>query len=209
MSDYTTQTSRGNTRSANYQHIRYMTITALLAAIAFVLQFFEFPIPLIPPFIKMDFSDLPELIGAFAMGPMSGVLIALIKNLLKAVLATHSFGIGELCNFFLGAVFAFTAGVIYKYNKTKRGAVIGSLVGAAAMAAASFPINYFVIYPFYELMMPRETIIAAYQAILPSVTTLAQCLLIFNVPFTLFKALCSVGITMLVYKKISPLLHGE
>ncbi len=215
MSDYTTQGSRRDVRLENERarsessgRIRYMTVTALLSAIAFILQFFEFPIPLVPSFIKMDFSDLPELIGAFAMGPLSGVVIALIKNLLHFPLSQTGGG-GELCNFLLGASFALPAGLVYKFNKTKRGAVIGAFAGAIIMAALSFPINYFITYPFYELMMPREVIVAAYQAILPSVTGLVQCLLVFNVPFTLFKALCSVGITMLIYKKLSPILHGE
>ncbi len=190
-----------------HKRIRYMTVTGLLSAVAFILQFFEFPIPLVPSFIKMDFSDLPELLGAFALGPVSGAIIALIKNVLHLPLS-QSGGVGELCNFLLGAGFAVPAGLVYKYNKTKKGAIIASFVGAFTMAALSFPINYFITYPFYEMMMPREVIIAAYQVILPAVSTLAQCLLVFNVPFTLFKALCSVVITMLVYKKLSPILHG-
>lgn len=206
MSDYTTQLQGAETFSLS--KTRYLTVTALLSALAFILQFFEFTIPLVPPFIKMDFSDLPELIGAFALGPVSGVLIALIKNLIHLPMS-QSGGVGELCNFLLGASFALPAGMIYKNKKTKSGAVIGSFAGALCMAALSFPINYFITYPFYELMMPREVIIAAYQKILPSVQTLEQCLLIFNLPFTLFKALCSVVITMVVYKKISPLLHGK
>ena len=197
---------RGGTMT--HRHVRYMTVTALLSAVAFVLQFFEFPIPLMPSFIKMDFSDLPELIGAFAMGPASGVAIALIKNLLHLPLSQTG-GVGELCNFLLGASFALPAGLVYKFHKTKNGAIAGAFCGALTMAVLSFPINYFITYPFYELMMPREVIVAAYQAILPSVTSLAQCLLVFNVPFTLFKALCSVAVTMLIYKKLSPILHGQ
>ena len=190
------------------RHIRYMTVTALLSAFAFILQFFEFPIPLIPSFIKMDFSDLPALIGAFSIGPLSGIVISLLKNLLHFPLSSSG-GVGEFCNFLLGASFAIPAGFIYKWNKTKKGAIIGSFCGAICMTILSFPINYFVIYPFYEIMMPEETIIAAYQAIFPHVHTLAQCLLLFNMPFTLFKAMCCVGITMLIYKKISPIIHGR
>ncbi len=201
----TTSIQANNTSKVS---VRYLTVTAMLAAIAFILQFFEFPIPLMPTFIKLDLSDLPGLIASFALGPVSGVLVCLIKNLIHLTLSQTG-GVGEMCNFLLGAVFVLPAGMIYKYNKTKRGAVVGSLAGAVVMAALSFPINYFITYPVYELFMPEEVIVAAYQAILPSVQTLPQCLLVFNVPFTAFKALCSVAVALLVYKKLSPILHGE
>ena len=187
---------------------RYLTVTAMLSALAFILQFFEFPIPLIPSFIKLDFSDLPGLIAAFAMGPVSGGAVCLIKNLLHLSLSQTG-GVGELCNFLLGATFVVPAGLIYKVSKTRKTAIIGSLVGAVSMAVLSFPVNYFITYPVYEKFMPREAIVGAYQMIIPAVQELWQCLLIFNVPFTLFKALCSVVVTLLIYKRISPLLHGK
>lgn len=202
---YTEQMQAG--RSKRKARIRYMTVTGLLASVAFILQFFEFAIPLVPSFIKMDFSDLPELIGAFALGPVCGVLVALIKNMLHFPLSQTA-GVGELCNFLLGAAFALPAGLIYKYHKTRGGAVTGAIIGAVSMAALSFPINLFIVYPVYEVMISRGAIIAAYQAIVPAVQTLPQCLLMFNVPFTLFKAACSVAVTMVVYKKLSPILHG-
>ncbi|MBQ7678211.1 MAG: ECF transporter S component [Lachnospiraceae bacterium] len=201
----TTESTREN-RAARFG-VRYLTVTAMLSAVAFILQFFEFPIPLMPAFIKMDLSDLPGLIAAFALGPVSGTLVCLIKNLIHLTMSQTG-GVGELCNFLLGAAFVLPAGLIYKFNKTKRGAMIGAFTGMLIMAACSFPINYFITYPVYELFMPEEAIVAAYQLILPSVKTLAQCLLVFNVPFTAFKALCSVVVTLLIYKKISPILHG-
>ena len=190
---------------------RYIAVTAMLSAIAFILQFFEFPVPLIPSFVKLDFSELPALIAAFSMGPLSGVIVCLIKNLLHLT-TSSSGGIGELCNFLLGAAFVLPAGLIYRHKKTRKNAVIGCLAGAVAMAVFSFPCNMFITYPFYQAAFfggSVEPIIGAYQAILPSVTSLWQCLLIFNLPFTFFKAMCSVAITLLIYKKISPLLHGR
>jgi riboflavin transporter FmnP len=188
--------------------VRYLTVTAMLSAVAFILQFFEFPIPLIPGFIKLDFSELPALIAAFAMGPLSGGAVCLIKNLIHLTL-TQTGGVGELCNFLLGATFVIPAGLIYKHSKTRKNAVIGSIVGAVSMAVLSFPINFFITYPVYEKFMPEEAIVGAYQMILSSVKEMWQCLVIFNMPFTLFKALCSVVITLLIYKRISPLLHGR
>lgn len=187
--------------------VRYITITAMLSAVAFVLMFLDFSVPVMPGFIKMDLSELPALIGTFAMGPACGVMVCLIKNLLH-LLMTSTGGVGELSNFVLGAVFVLPAGLIYKAKKNRKSALVGSLVGAAAMAIISFPSNLFVVYPIYENFMPREVIIAAYQAIIPAVKTLPQCLLMFNVPFTFVKALASVVITMLIYKKLSPILKG-
>ena len=195
-------------QSQSNSKVRVIAVTGMLSAVAFILQFFEFPIPLIPSFIKMDFSDLPALIGAFALGPVCGVLIELIKNLLHLTVS-QSGGVGEMANFLIAVGFVLPAGWIYKVNKTKKGAIIASLVGAACMAILSFPVNLFITYPFYEAFMPREAIIAAYQAILPSVKTLPQCLLVFNVPFTFVKAMISVVVTLIVYKKISPILHGK
>ncbi len=197
------------TAARNKQTTRYIAVTGILSAIAFVLMLIEIPIPfLMPSFIKFDFSDLPALIGSFSMGPVCGILIELIKNLLH-VLDSGSFGVGELSNFILGAVFVGVAGVIYKHNKTKKGAVIGAFVGALAMALFSLPSNAFVVYPVYYNFMPKETILAAYQAILPSVTSVEQCLLIFNVPFTFIKGMIDVLITLLIYKRISPILKGN
>lgn len=188
--------------------IRRLTGTAMLSAIAYILMFLEFPIPLIPSFIKMDFSELPALIASFAYGPVSGVMVCLIKNLLHLA-GSQSGGVGELSNFILGAVFVFIAGAFYRQKHNKKGAVMGSVIGAAAMGVISVFTNYYIVYPIYTNFMPMETIIAAYQAIYPGVKDLWGCLFVFNLPFTVFKGLCSVLITFLIYKPLSPLLKGN
>ena len=190
-------------------NVRFIAVTGVLSAAAFVLMLIEIPVPmLIPPFIKFDFSDLPALIGAFAMGPLCGILIEFIKNLLHTFVS-GSFGVGELSNFMLGAVFVGIAGLIYGLNRTKKGAVTGSLVGALAMALFSLPSNYFIVYPVYYNFMPKDTILAAYQSILPSVKSIGESLLLFNVPFTFVKGMIDVAVTFLVYKKLSPILKGR
>ena len=188
---------------------RYLVAAAMLSAVSVVLQYIEFSIPIMPSFIKLDLSDLPSLIGCFAMGPLWGVAIAGIKNLIH-VLVSQSGGIGELANFLLNAAFVLTAGLIYSRNRTKKGALIGSLTGAVVMALISVPVNYFIVYPFYTAFMPMDAIIKAYQVIYPGIQdgNLLQCLLIFNLPFTFVKAMLSVVIVMLIYKRISPLIRG-
>ncbi len=117
-------------------NIRLLVGTGMLSGLAFVLQYLEFPIPIMPGFIKFDFSDLPALIGAFAYGPLAGVIVEFIKNLLHCTV-TQSFTVGELSNFILGAVFTATAGLIYKKNKSKKGAIIGAVVGSVVMGMVS------------------------------------------------------------------------
>ena len=188
---------------------RTIAVTGVLAGVAFILQLLEFPVPMfMPPFIKFDFSDLPALVGAFALGQVCGIAIEFVKNLIH-VMFSGSFAVGELSNFLLGAVFVGVAGFIYKKNKTKNGALIASLAGAVAMALASLPFNYFVVYPVYYNFMPEETILAAYQVLIPSMKSIFQSLLCFNVPFTFIKGMIDVVITFLIYKHISPILKGK
>lgn len=189
-------------------NIRLLVGTGMLSGLAFVLQYLEFPIPIMPFFIRFDFSDLPALIGAFAYGPLAGVIVEFIKNLLHCTV-TQSFTVGELSNFILGAVFTGTAGLIYKKNKTKKGAIIGAIVGSVIRGIISFPSNLFIVYPAYEKFTPINEIMDAYSKLLPSVGKLWQALLIFNVPFTIVKGLISTLITVLIYKRLSPVLKGR
>ena len=197
--------------SASRNRTHKLTVTAMLSAVAFILMFIEFPIPaLIPSFVKMDVSDLPELLAAFSLGPIYGVAVTFLKNLLHIVFkGTTSAYVGELCNFLLGAVFSMAAGFIYQRKKSRKSALIGAVVGAALMAIVSVPLNYFVVYPAYVACygMPLEAIIGMYQAILPSSDSLIKCLTIFNMPFTFCKGMLDVLLCFLIYKPLSPLLH--
>ena len=198
----------GTGKKMNYG-VRFTTMTAMLSAIAFILMYLEIPLPMImPDFIKFDFSDLPALIGTFAFGPVSGVIICLIKNLLHLMVSKSMF-VGELSNFILGCAFVIPAGLIYHFKKTKMGGLLGGVVGAIFMGVFSVASNYFIVYPVYYNFMPEEVILAAYQAILPSVKNILQCLICFNMPFTIIKGMFSVVITFLTYKHISPILKGS
>ena len=117
MADMTAPQTRKESKGTNYK-VRYIAVTGVLAACAYVLQLIEVPVPFMPTFIKFDFSDLPALIGSFAMGPVCGIIIELLKNLFHA-LVSQSFGVGEISNFILGAVFVGVAGLVYKFNKTQ------------------------------------------------------------------------------------------
>ena len=190
--------------------VRALTGTAMLGAVAAVLMYLEFPIPIMPAFVKLDVSELPALIASFAYGPVSGILVCLIKNLIKLP-STSTAAVGELFNFVMGALFVGTAGLVYKRNKTRKGAILGSLLGALVMAIVSVPYNYFVVYPAYVVMyhLPLDAIIGMYQAINPSVNGLLACLLVFNLPFTFVKGALDAALCFLVYKPLSPILHGR
>ena len=201
-----------------------IAVTAMLSAAATVLMFLEFPIPfLIPSFVELDFSELPALLAAFSLGPVSGVVVCLVKNVIKGLLFSGTGGVGEMCNFLLGICFVIPAGLIYRYKRTRSGALAGALVGALIMALCSIPVNYFISYPVYTKFLPIDVIISMYQEIvqsfngllsragapfaLPAVDGLLGCLIAFNAPFTLLKGLLDMGLCFLVYKPLSPLLH--
>ena len=192
-------------------HIRELTVTAMLSAVGFVLMMIDFSLPMfIPSFVKMDISELPALLASFSLGPVYGVLVCLVKNVLAAIFHGSTGGIGEVCNFLIGAVFVGTAGLVYKRHKTRRTAVLGALIGAVAMAAASVPVNYFISYPVYAAMFGgMDAILAAYEALNPNVDGLLGCLLLFNMPFTLVKGLIDAALCFLIYKPLSPILHGK
>lgn len=188
-------------------NVRAMAVTAVLGAAASALMFVGLHVPLMPSFLQLDFSELPALIASFSLGPLSGVAVCLIKNLVH-LFATSTGGVGELSNFLLGAAFVLPAGLIYKKRKNRAGALAGALIGSAAMALLSLPSNYFIVYPAYCLVMPMEAILDLYRAINPNVNGLWDALIWFNLPFTFVKGLLNTAVTFLIYKRVSPILKG-
>lgn len=177
----------------------------MLAAFATALQYLEIPSPV--SFIAFDFSDLPALIGSFAYGPIAGIIIEFVKNIIHLAVSRSGF-IGELSNFILGAVFVGVAGIMYKHKKTKKTALLAGIVGSFVMSVISYPSNLFIVYPFYYNFMPKEAVLQVYQKLF-NVESIEMAILIYNVPFTFIKGLISVVISALIYKPLSPILHGK
>ncbi len=188
--------------------VRRLVFTALMGALAIVLsEVLKFYPPFMPSFISYDFSDAPEMLAALTMGPVSGVFVCLIKNLWGCI-TSRSLGVGEISNFILGVALVLPAGIIAHRKEKFSRAVIGGFVGAVVMALVSLVSNYFIVYPFYMLSMPEEVIIGMYQAIVPSVKNLWECLLIFNLPFTFVKGLIAAAISLVLYKKLRPVFNS-
>ncbi|MDE5604763.1 MAG: ECF transporter S component [Eubacterium sp.] len=193
------------TRKSQNNKIRFITGCGMLAAFATALQYLEIPSPV--SFIALDFSDLPALIGSFAYGPVAGILIEFIKNIIHLAVSKSGF-IGELSNFILGAVFVGIAGILYKHKKTKKWALLAGTIGAFVMAIVSYPSNLYIVYPFYYNFMPKEAVLQVYQKLF-NVNSIEMAILIYNVPFTFIKGLISVVISAFIYKPLSPILKGK
>lgn len=182
-----------------------MICIAMMSAIAIVVYYLDFPVPLMPSFIKLDLSNVVSLFAGFTLGPAAGVIVCLIKNIIHLVIKGFgtTMGIGDIFDFVTSAVFALSAGLVYRKIHTKKGAVIGCIVGTAAYTLISLPLNYFIVYPIYaKAFGGMEAIISAYNAILPGTDNLFSALCIFNLPFTLVKGILCSLVTILIYKPL-------
>lgn len=187
---------------------RTMVVTAILGAVAGLLMLAELPLTFVAPnFYKLDLSELPVMIGTFALGPVAGVLIELIKILVKFVIKGSSTGgVGELANFLIGCAFVIPAGILYQMKKTKQRALLGLALGTLTMALAGMVMNALVLLPFYSKMMPLETIIGLGAAIFPQVNSVWSFALWCVVPFNLIKGIVISVLTMFLYKRVSRLI---
>lgn len=187
---------------------RTITMIAVLSAISFVLAFIEFPVLLSPSFARMDLSDLPALIGAFTYGPLSGLCIELIKNVLQ-LFTTSTGGIGELANFIMGASFVVTAGSIYQFHKTRRMALVACLIGSVIMGVAAAVVNYYILLPLFESFMPLNQLIASFEEFIPFIHSKLDIVIYNAFPFNLLKGIVISIVTFILYKRLTPVLKGN
>lgn len=190
---------------------RKLAVCGMFSAIAAVLMVLEFPVPYAPSFYGMDFSELPALIGIFAYGPVAGVLIEFCKVLIKILFKpTSTAFVGELANFVVGCSFLLPASIIYLFRKTKRGAVFGAVTGTVCMAAFGGIFNALYLLPKFSQLfgMPLDGIIGMGTAVNPAVDSIATLVLFAVVSHNLIKGGLVSLITMLIYKKISPVIKA-
>ncbi len=185
-----------------------ITYTAIFAAIATILMYFEFPIPFMPPFLKVDLSGAVVLIGAFIFGITPSIAMILIKDLIHLT-QTSTGGSGELADFLMLSTLVICAVLIYRSRKNRKVAAIGCTLGSVAMAGMGVLTNYFLIIPFYSQVMPLEAIFEACSAVNPHITGMEGYLLLGVLPFNLIKGAILTTITMLAYKKLSTFIKSK
>lgn len=186
-------------------NVRKIVQVAILGAIANVLLLFRFPLPFMPPFMDFDLSGLPEMVGAFTMGPIAGIAIVTIKILLKLITTgTTSMFTGELQNFMLSCAYIIPAAVIYRRKKTKKAALVGLIVGTIICASLAVFTNMYIIIPFYAKVsgLSMDIIVAMTQKVNKYVDSQWKFVALGIIPFNLIKG----SVTTIVIYSTYPLL---
>lgn len=196
-----------NAKKRPFLTVRDLTTCAILAAISAILFMIEIPVVL---FYKLDLSSLPVLLGAFAMGPVQGLIIQAVKSLL-GLLHSSSQGVGELADFIMGAAMLLPAGIIYRYRRDRAGAIIGMGVGTVVATIAGVLSNLFIMIPFYSVAfgMPVEVIVGMGTELIPAIDSEFEFVMLITAPFNLMKWVIISVLTGIAYKPLSPLLHGK
>lgn len=188
---------------------RTLVQIGMLSALAIILMQFEIPLPFAPAFYKIDFSEVPVLIGCFSMGPFAGVLIELIKVILNvAIKGTMTMGIGDAANFLIGCAFCVPAALIYQKKRTKSGVVTGMVVGTVIMTILGCVLNAYILLPVYAkaFEMPLDALVSMGTEVNGAITGLMTFVLFAVAPFNLLKGILVSLIVFFVYKKIRQVL---
>ncbi|MBR6720193.1 MAG: ECF transporter S component [Clostridia bacterium] len=173
---------------------RMLTITAMLSAMAVILQYLGSVMGLkVGGFLEIEFSDLPAIIGTLSMGPFCGVMIELMKNVIHCFITSTGY-VGEFANFCVNGVYVLVLGLIYAGHKTKRRAVVGFAVATVAYSIVGALINYFIMLPLY---MPDAPAAIKFNLVMTLIT-----------PFNISKGAILAFITLVIYKKLSPIIKG-
>jgi len=181
---------------------------SIMSALSLIIMLFELPLPFFPAFLKIDFSDIPAILMTFSLGPVYGVLVELVKNLLH-LFNTSSAGIGELANFLVGASYVVPAGIIYKFRRNKKGAWLGLAAGTVSMVIFASFFNYYFLLPIYAkvLNFPTEAVVAMGTEVNRHIVDTRTLIAYGIAPFNAVKGIVMSIVVALVYKKVSPLLH--
>ena len=191
--------------------IRAVAQVGILGGMAFLLMMVEIPLWFAPGFYKLDLSEIPVLIGGFAIGPLAGGMIELVKVVLYFFIhGSSTAGVGDFANFVIGCCMVVPAALIYKRRKTRRTAMLGLAAGTLLMTVAGSLANAYVLLPLFAGVMhlPLGTFVQMGTQVNPAITDLGTLILFAVVPFNLLKGVLVSVVTALLYKKVSPILHG-
>lgn len=182
---------------------------SVLSVLSYILMVVDFPLPMFPSFLKLDFSDIPALLGAFAIGPMAGVMVQLVKVILHFLTKTSTGGVGELANFLVGISYIVPAAIIYHRKKDRKHALIGLIAGTIAMTVVGAVVNIYITLPFYSAFMPMDEIVRLGTIINSKIVDIKTLVLYGISPFNIFKGALIAFVTLLIYKKVSPVLKNN
>lgn len=202
----------GAVRTTAQSNVRNMVTIAMLGAVSMVLYIFDFPLWFAPSFYKIDFSEIPVMIGSFALGPAAGALIELVKCLLKLVVkGTNTAFVGDIANYLMGCALVVPAGLFYRRKKSKKNAMIGMAVGTLTLVVVGCILNAYVLLPTYSKAfgMPVDALIEMGSAINPGIKDIFSFVLLAVAPFNVLKGIIVSAVTLVLYKYVSPILKGN
>ncbi|MBU5676712.1 ECF transporter S component [Alkaliphilus sp. MSJ-5] len=182
---------------------------SVLSVLSYILMMIEFPLPLFPSFLQFDFSDIPALLGAFTLGPVAGVLVQLVKALLHFLTKSQTGGVGELANFLVGISYIVPAALIYHRKKDRNHALIGLIAGTIMMTVVGVIVNLYITLPFYSAFMPMDTIVNLGTVVNSKIVDVTTLVLYGISPFNILKGAIIAFVTLLIYKKVSPILKNN
>lgn len=199
--------TKTSTRTDNSRAVFTLTRCGILAAMAVVLYYIEIPVV---AFYKLDLSTLPAILAGFAMGPLQGFAVIVIKNLVH-MLGTSTACVGELADILMSSCFVIPASLIYRRNKSRKGAVVAMVTASIAMTVASVLVNYFILIPAYQTLMnlPLAVIVGMGQKVWSYIDNAVKLVIFITAPFNILKAVVLSLVTFLLYKRVSPLLHQK
>lgn len=201
----------GKKRQVKLLSARGMTVMAILSVMATILMLFDIPLWFAPSFYQVDFSDVPVLIGAFALGPVAGIVIELLKVLINLIInGSDTMMIGETANFIVGCALVVPSALIYHYKKTKKAAILGMIVGTVVFVVAGCLLNAYVLLPTYAKIygMPIDALIGMGTAVNPAIDGMMTFVLFAVAPFNIIKGVAVSIVTIILYKYVSPLIKG-
>ncbi len=205
------QTSKPKDTSVTITTTARLTLTAMFGALAAVLMLFSFPIFFTLPFINLDISDVPVILGTYMLGPLWGIVIAFVKIALNFVLnGTTTVGIGELANLLFTLAYILPAGIIYRYRRTRQGAVLSLIAGTLIASAAAVILDWFVVFPFYisvSSSLTMDAVIGMASKANPMVSGAGTMMLLSVFPANLLKYTLASVITFFAYAPLRKLIN--
>jgi riboflavin transporter FmnP len=179
---------------------------ALLSALSFLIMLISFPLPVFPVFLTLDFSDLPAIIGAILFGPLAGIAIEGLKNILHYLIVGSFTGVpvGEAANFLAGSFYILGGAWIYKKSRSTKSLFTGLLFGTVLMTLLMGVLNYYVIFPAYAMFMgfSIDNAVAVAQGANHQIHSLFTLIVFAILPFNLLKGMIMTLIAVPVYNRL-------